>query len=128
LAGVLLGHWWGLQFPVIKKIWSSSYVLVAGGYSALLLGFFYLVIDVWNWQKWCQPFVWIGMNSITVYLANNLLSFDRVGLRFAGGDVKRFFDQSVTAGVGDLVVALVGLCLAVWFCRFLYRRKIFLRL
>jgi len=128
LFAVLLGHLWGLRFPVIKKIWTSSYVLVAGGYSAMLLGVFYLVVNVWKYQRWCQPFVWIGMNSITVYLASNLLSFERIGLRFAGGDVKRFLDQSVTTGFGDLVVAIVGLCLAVWFCRFHYTRKIFLRL
>jgi len=128
LAGVLLGHLWGLQFPVIKKIWSSSYVLVAGGYSALLLGIFYLVIDVWKYQKWCQPFLWIGMNSITVYMANNIINFDRLGLRLAGGDVKKFFDNTVTSGFGDLVVALIGLGLGIWLCHFLYRKRIFLRL
>jgi len=128
LAGVLLGHLWGFHFPVIKKIWTSSYVLVAGGYSAMLLGFFYLVVDVWKFQKWCQPFVWIGMNSITIYLANNIISFERLGLRFAGGDMKRFFDNTFAAGFGDLVVALVGLALGIWLCHFLYRKKIFLRL
>ena len=128
LAGVLLGHLWGFQFPIIKKIWTSSYVLVAGGYSALLLGFFYLVVDVWNCQKWCLPFVWIGTNSITVYMANNIINFDRLGLRFAGGDVKKFFDRTVTDGFGDLVVALVGLALGILLCHFLYRKKIFLRL
>ena len=128
LAGVLLGHLWGFRFPVIKKIWTSSYVLVAGGYSALLLGFFYLVVDVWKFQKWCQPFVWIGTNSITVYLANNIISFERLGLRFAGGDVKKFFDNAFAAGSGDLLVALVGLAFGIWRCHFLYRKKIFLRL
>jgi len=128
LAAVLLGHLWGLQFPVIKKIWTSSYVLVTGGYSAMLLGFFFLVVDVWKYQKWCQPFVWIGMNSITVYMANNIISFDRLGLRLAGGDVRKFFDHAVTTGFGDLVVALVGLGLGVLLCHFLYRKKVFLRL
>ncbi len=127
LAGVLLGHLWGFEFPIIKKIWTSSYVLVAGGYSALLLGVFYLVVDVWNWQKWCLPFVWIGTNSITVYLANNIINFDRLGLRFAGGDVKKFLDLAVTNGFGDLIVALVGLGLGILLCHFLYRKKIFLR-
>ena len=128
LAAVMLGHLWGLHFPVIKKIWTSSYVLVAGGYSALLLGFFYLLIDVWKYQNWCQPFVWIGMNSITVYMASNIISFDRLGLRLAGGNVKRFFDNAVTPGFGDLVVAMVGLGFAIWLCQFLYRKKMFLRL
>ena len=75
-----------------------------------------------------QPLVWIGTNSITVYLANNIISFERLGLRFAGGDVKKFFDNAVAAGFGDLMVALVGLAFGIWLCHFLYRKKIFLRL
>lgn len=129
VAAIILGWIWNLQFPVIKKIWTSSYVLVAGGYSAILLGLFYLIVDVWQARAWCQPFVWIGMNSITIYLASNIIGgFSRLGLRFAGGDVKAFFDTRVTAGFGDLIVAVVGLLLAFWFVHFLYKRKIFLRL
>ena len=59
---------------------------------------------------------------------NNLINFDRLGLRLAGGDVKRYLDNAVTTGFGDLVVALVGLGLGIWLCHFLYRKKIFLRL
>src|SRR6267378_7386279 len=128
IAGVALGWLWHLQFPVIKKIWTSSYVLVAGGYSAILLGVFYLVVDVWEKRSWCQPLVWIGMNSITIYLAKNLLGgFGRIATRFGGGDIKAFFDNRI-AGLGDLVIAVIGLLLAFWFVHFLYRRKIFLRL
>lgn len=124
-----LGFVWSLQFPIVKKIWTSSFVLVAGGFSALLLGAFYLVVDVWKKQRWCQPCVWMGMNSITIYLASNLLGgFRKVALRFAGGDVKTFFDAHVASGMGDLVVALVGLALAFCFVGFLHRKKIFLRL
>src|SRR5256884_5771306 len=104
LAAVLLGHLWGLQFPVIKKIWTSSYVLVAGGYSALLVGFFYLVVDVWKYQKWCQPFLWIGVNLITVYLANNIINFDRLGVALAGGDVNRILDHPLATCFRDIVV------------------------
>ena len=128
VAGVLAGFLWGLQFPVIKKIWTSSYVLVAGGFSALLLGAFYLLVDLWQFRKWCQPFVWIGMNSITVYLANNVIGFHHLAARFAGGDIQKFFDAHVTPGFGDLIVELIGLGLALAFVYFLYRKKIFLRL
>ena len=128
-GGVALGFLWGTQFPVIKKIWTSSYVLVAGGYSAMLLGVFYWVVDVQKWQGWCQPFVWMGMNSITVYLASNFLGgFRKLSVRLVGGDVKDFFDVHVTRGCGDMLVSLVGLALAFWFVNFLYRKKIFLRL
>jgi len=129
-AGVALGFIWGLQFPVIKKIWTSSYVLVAGGFSCLLLAVFYWVVDVKKYRKWCQPFVWIGMNSITVYLVNNFTGgfVSRLARRLAGGDVQHFFDEHVARGAGSLVLSITGLLLAIWFVHFLYRRKIFLRL
>ncbi len=136
-AGIVvanLGWLWAIQFPVIKKIWTSSFVLVAGGYSAFLLGVFYLIIEIWKFQKWCRPFVWMGMNSITIYLAANLLwaadggSFRRIARRFVGGDIQSFLDTHVARGAGDLAVAIVGLLLAFWLAHFLHRRKIFLRL
>jgi predicted acyltransferase len=128
-AAVALGWLWGIQFPVIKKIWTSSYVLVAGGYSAMLLGLFYLVVDVWQRRTWCQPFVWIGMNSITIYIASSLFDeFRRISVRLAGGDIKDFLDARVTQGFGDLMIVIVGLLLAFWLAHFLYKRKIFLRL
>ena len=130
MAGVLsvaAGFIWGLRFPVIKKIWTSSYVLVAGGFSALLLAGFFLVVDVWKRRQWCQPFVWIGMNSITIYILSEIIEFDKLAARFAGGRIKLFFDTAVTPGVGDLVLACVGLGICFVIVRFLYQRKIFLK-
>ena len=130
-AGVALGFLWGAEFPVIKKIWTSSYVLVAGGYSALLLGAFYWIVDIKKWRRWCQPFVWIGMNPITLYLASNFmggLGFEKLARRLVGGPVKSFFDTHIAAGFGDLAIATVAVALFLWFARFLYQRKIFLRL
>jgi len=130
IASVALGWLWGLQFPVIKKIWTSSYVLVAGGYSAILLGVFYLIVDVCKCQWWCQPFVWMGMNSITIYLVKNFLggSFSRLSARLVGGDIKNYLDDHVAKGFGEMMISIVGLLLAFWFVRFLYQRKIFLRI
>jgi predicted acyltransferase len=129
VGGVILGFLWGMQFPVVKKIWTSSFVLVAGGYSSILLGAFYWIVDVKKWRAWCQPFVWMGMNSITIYLTSNAIGgFRRLAGRFVGSDVRSFFETHVAVGCGDLVVAIVGLLLAFWFVRFLFNRKIFLRL
>ena len=126
-GAVLLGLLWGTQFPVIKKIWTSSYVLVAGGYSAILLGVFYWVVDIMKFQWWCQPFVWMGMNSITIYLINGIVtSFPKLASRFAGGAIQNFFNRQYQ-GLGDLVVALVAVIITFGFLHFLYRRKIFLR-
>ena len=55
-------------YPIIKKCWTSSYNLFAGGISFILLAFFYLFIDVMKRQRWSFYFRVIGMNSIFVYL------------------------------------------------------------
>ncbi len=127
-AGVGLGFAWGPYFPVVKKIWTSSYVLVAGGYSAILLGLFYLVIDVWKWRWWCLPFVWIGMNAITVYMVRNLVNIREIALRLTGGDVVHAVDAWLGKGWHDVLTSTVAFLLIWWLALFLYRRKVFLRL
>jgi predicted acyltransferase len=127
IASVAAGYLWGLQFPVIKNLWTSSFVLVAGGYSLLLLGVMYQTIDVWGMKSWAMVFVWIGANAITLYLFNNVASFERIAVRFVGGDVSTFLDQAVAPGTGRFVAHALGLAIAVALARFLYRRRIFLR-
>ncbi len=124
---LILGCAWGTQFPVIKKIWTSSFVLVAGGCSLLLLAAFYYLVDIRQWRGWCQPFVWIGLNPITLYLASALVDFGRIAAHLAGGSVAAILDAHLAAGAGDFVLALVTLGLLVGLARFLYLRKVFLR-
>lgn len=115
-AGACLaaGYLWGVEFPVVKKIWTSTFVLVAGGWAFALLALFYAVIDVWGWRRWATPFVWIGMNPITLYLASALIPFGDIAAHFVG------YSQPLL-----LSVATLGLVfLLAWF---LQSRKIFLR-
>ena len=129
-AGIVLviaGHLWALQFPIIKAIWTSSFVLVVGGYSAILLGAMHQVVDVWSFRRWATPLVWIGANAITLYFINSIVGFEPIATRLVGGDVGDFLDDTVTPGTGLFVANLVGLVLVVLLARFLYRRQIFLR-
>lgn len=126
-TALALGWLWGVQFPVIKKLWTSSYVLVAGGWSLVLLAGFYYLVDVRQWRRWCQPFVWIGMNPITLYLLSAVVGFHEIASRVVGGSVRAWFDAHVATGFGGVVVTLVSLALIVALAGFLYRRKIFLR-
>jgi len=123
VVAIIAGWVWDMQFPVIKKLWTSSYVLVAGGYSCVFLGIFYQMIEIWNWRKWCTPFIWIGMNPITIYLIFHLLEPGDLVKRIVGGPIAGAFGSW-----GDLLVSsvMVGLMLALM--RFLHQRKLFLRL
>jgi predicted acyltransferase len=118
-GAALLGLGWAFHplFPVVKKLWSSSFVLVAGGWSAILLGVFFWIIDVRGWKRWSTLFVWVGMNPITLYLIAGLGVFSRISERITGpqkGDLRWIF---------TMATFLVMLGLARW----LYRRGIFLR-
>jgi predicted acyltransferase len=128
LALLATGFVWSFWFPIIKKIWSSSYVLMAAGYSTLFLAVFYWLIDVKKTANWAQPFVWIGMNAITAYMLDNLVDFGKIGARLAGGDLKDYLNAGVHQGFGDLLTATAGLVSALLIMRFLYKQKIFLRL
>jgi len=129
-AGLLmlaLGWAWSFEFPIIKKIWTSSFVLVAGGWSCLLFALFHWIIDVRGWSGWCRPLVWVGMNPIAVYLAGRLVDFDLLSQRLVGGPVQRMLN-GVWPHLGALVVALVGMGFCFLLAWALDRRKLYLRL
>jgi predicted acyltransferase len=143
-AGIPLivgGYLWGLQFPIIKVIWTSSFVLVAGGYSLMLLGVWHQIIDVWGCRRWAAAFIWLGANAITLYFINNVTTdqfamrfagstvstFELFATRFVGGDFAVLLDRVITPSTGTFVVRMLGLIFAILLARFLYRRKIFLR-
>lgn len=65
LAGVLLGLVIGIWHPVVKKLWTSSFVLLSSGVCFLLMSFFYWIIDARGKYKWAFPLKVIGMNAIT---------------------------------------------------------------
>jgi predicted acyltransferase len=124
LAGVgclAVGAVWGSVFPVIKNLWTSSFVLVAAGWSLLLLAGFHAVIDVAGWRRWAFFFIVIGANAITIYVVPRFVDFDKVSQFFLGGAAR-------LAGSAGPVVLAAGVLAAEWlFLLYLYRRRIFLR-
>lgn len=124
-AGVVLtalGWAWSLHFPVIKKLWTSSYVLVAAGYSLLLLSLALAATDGWKARRGLAPFVWIGMNPIALYLSHHVVNYGKISESLLGGPVAGAFGQW-----GGVVVALGVVGLSLLLAWFLYSRKIFLR-
>lgn len=125
-AGIVLlaiGKAWGLVFPVIKNLWTSSFVLYAGGWSLMLLAVFYLIIDVWKIRAWSFPFVVIGLNSITIYmLTSGIINFH---------DMSRYFFPGITGlfsePVQPVIIALTYILCEWMLLYLLYRKKIFLK-
>ncbi|WP_105254790.1 transmembrane glucosamine N-acetyltransferase NagX [Pseudoalteromonas sp. T1lg75] len=120
LVSLLLGWLWDGIFPVNKELWTSSFVLVTVGWSAVLLAVFYALVDVLGLQRWAYPFAIIGANSIIIYLASSLVSWSHVSKSLFGG-VIRAVPEPWQPLVG--VIALLGVQLLV--LHWMYRRKIF---
>jgi predicted acyltransferase len=123
LAGILLGFLWGLWFPLIKKIWTSSFVLESGGFSCLFLAIFYLVVDVWQLRSWTPLFIWLGKNPLAMYLSIEIVDFRGLAQRLVGGDV-----FAVLGSYGNLAVTIVSVASVCLLARFMHRKGIFLRL
>ena len=125
IAGALfvgLGCLWNLVFPINKMLWSSSFVCVLAGYSLLLFAIFYWIIDVKGWRKWAFPLRVIGMNSITIYLAQRIVDFHGISRFFFGGAA------SLCSGPWGDIVSCTGYLIVSWlFLWFLYKKKVFLK-
>ena len=125
LAGVLLllvGVLWSLVFPINKKLWSSSFVCVVGAYSVWMFALFYYIVDVLGWRKWTFFFQVIGVNSITIYLAQRFIDFSYTSQGLFGGLVGWMPEaaQPLAGSIGYIAVC--------WgFLYFLYRQRIFLK-
>jgi predicted acyltransferase len=119
---VALGSIWSIWFPIIKHLWTSSFVLYSGGICFVLLGLFYLVIDVWGFRRWAFPFKVIGMNAIFVYMITRLFDFRQIGNIFVGGLADRLHSWNA------LVQGLAGF-LVIWLILFwMYRKKTFVKI
>lgn len=120
---VIAGWLWGLYFPINKNMWTSSFVLYAGGWSVLLLSFFYLIIDVAGYKKWSMPLVWVGCNSILIYMAaHGVVDFEHTSQFLFGGMINKtetiWHSSLLWIGVAVIQFAVLS---------FFYKKKWFLK-
>lgn len=95
-------------YPIIKSMWTGTFVLAAAGISLTLLSLFHLAVDVWNkgkWALWAFPLRVIGINALTAYLINSLLNIHALNRRVFSG-IADFFTpfQPVFLAVSLLVL------------------------
>ena len=118
----MTGLLWSLSFPVIKLMWTSSYVLIGGGFGFLMLSLFYWITEVLGYRRWAFFFTVIGMNSIAVYMAMMLFNFSLISNIFIGNLVPRL-------GLWDDFVSSVGFFSVTWLILlWMYRTRTFIKL
>jgi len=122
LGSLALGWLWHPLFPVNKEIWTSSFTLVTCGWSAILLAFFYLVVDVigCRWLGW--PLAVIGANAILIYLSASFVNWSYTVESVFGGFI-RLAPESSQAVLGVIALLLVKWLVLAW----MYRNRLFIR-
>lgn len=121
VAGIVLALILSAFYPIIKSCWTSTFNLLTGGISFLLLAFFYLVTDHWGFHKWAFYFRVIGMNSIFVYLFARIVDIPRITGFFLGW-------LAEPMGENGEFLLITGNLLVIWLVLYyMYKKKIFLR-
>ncbi len=120
LLGTVIGY---VGCPIVKRIWTPSWVLFSGGWVLVMLAFFYWLVEIAGQRKLVFPLVVVGMNSIFIYVMHSL----------AAGWIR---DQLAKHGMASLfalpwgpVIEKASVLAVLWLlCFWLYRQRAFLRL
>jgi predicted acyltransferase len=137
VAMVIAGQVWHFAFPINKNLWTSSYVLFTAGLAALLLAGLYWAIDLKGWRGWTKPFVILGSNAITLFVASGLLVKTLALIRVAGDDgreisISRYayldwFTPIASPKNASLLYAVANLVILFILLAWMYRRRWILR-
>ncbi len=116
LACFLLGLLWGEVFPINKKIWTSSYVLVSGGLAIICLGLCLWFFDVAGWRRAAGPFQLVGVNAIFAYVASGFVARLLGNIQVGEGTLRSSIYENLFSGpLGDgelssLAFAIATVC------------------
>ena len=136
LTGAVLigaGLLWGQYFPINKPIWTSSYVLYAGGIGMVLLALLFVIVDIWNFKGWTGFFNTFGTNAMFTYLLAGIWTKTMLAVKI--GEVSLYnwifthicsplFEQQKLA---SLLFAIIQVMIIWAFGYILYRKKIVIR-
>jgi predicted acyltransferase len=112
---------WHLGYPPIKKIWTTTFNLLAGGICTWLFVVFHLAVDFRPHSNWSFFLQVIGMNSITIYLAEKIVPFHLISEFFFGG-------VAAHSGNWSQVILTLGVLIIEWLVLYyLWRKNTFLR-
>jgi predicted acyltransferase len=133
-GGVLLGLLWDPWFPINKKLWTSSFVLHAGGWSLLILAVFWFLVQARGYRRGTWPLLVFGTNAITAYVISEVmaacLSNVRVGPR---SNVLHWIYLHIAAvipwpALASLTYSLLYVLVCWLLVLPLYRKKIFIKI
>jgi len=134
---LLIGFLLDYGFPINKKMWSSSYVLVSCGLGSLLLGLLIWIIDIKGYKRWSVFFESFGVNPMFIYVISAILGTLISGIEFSTNDhwtsvksiaYQNWLNPFFGNYFGSLVFAILFVLINWVVGHLLFKRKIFIKL
>jgi predicted acyltransferase len=114
-------HW--SLCPVVKRIWTPSWAVFSTGWALWILALFVWLIEIQGARRWAFPLVVVGMNSIAMYVMNQL------GHSWVASTLKTHLGQDIFSGTYGPIFESLAVLGVLWLaCNWLYRRQIFVRI
>jgi predicted acyltransferase len=129
-AGLL----WGQYFPINKPIWTSSYVLYAGGIGMMILALLFMIVDIWGLKGWTGFFNTFGTNALFTYVLAGIWTKTMLSIKIGEVTLYNWIFTHICSPLfenqklASLLFAIMQVTLIWAFGYILYRKKIVIRL
>ncbi|MDB5143571.1 MAG: hypothetical protein JWQ66_2284 [Mucilaginibacter sp.] len=132
---IFLALCWNMVFPINKKLWSSSFVLITTGLDLVILSFlvYALEINTWNKWNWTRFFTILGKNPLPIYVLSETLVIlfwmvnVKPGLNLYDWINHNFYQVIAPGAIGSLLFA-ISYMLICWSVGWLLdKRNIYIR-
>lgn len=128
-AGLL----WGQYFPINKPIWTSSYVLYAGGIGMMILALLFIIVDVCGLKGWTGFFNTFGTNPLFTYLLAGIWTKTMLNIKIGEVTLYNWIFTHICSPlfneqkIASLMFAIMQVLIIWAFGYILYRKKIIIR-
>jgi predicted acyltransferase len=128
ILAVLLGLIWDMVFPINKALWTSSFVLYAGGWATIAFAMCYWLIDIQMHGKYAKFFLPFGANAITAYVLSDFVPHYINKIKLGDSSLYQIFFASELSPYNASLASAIVMTLLIWGLMWiLYIRKIFIK-
>ncbi|MDQ2721579.1 MAG: DUF5009 domain-containing protein [Bacteroidota bacterium] len=132
---IFIALYWNIVFPINKKLWSSSFVLVTTGIDLILISSLIYILEMKKWDqfKWSHFFVIFGRNPLFIYILSELMVVALFMVRTSPrenlyGNINRTFFQEIAPGpFGSFMFAICYMLVCWSIGWWLNKRKIYIK-
>ncbi|MCF6296913.1 MAG: DUF5009 domain-containing protein [Flavobacteriaceae bacterium] len=133
IIALALGYLWSMSFPLNKALWTSSFVLVTGGWACLLYAVIFYITDIKGNSAWGKPAIIFGSNAITVYFLSSFVSKSFGLIKLSSGESLHGYLYGTLSSIitipklSSITYAIIVIVFYYLVAYILYKKKLFIK-